>query len=815
MILLSLKHYRQKRDFTKTSEPQGESASSSQQFIYVIQKHDASHLHYDLRLELDGVLKSWAVPKGPSLNSDLKRLAVEVEDHPIDYATFEGNIPKGQYGAGPVIVWDKGTWQPEGNAKENLKKGKLVFIINGEKLKGKWALVRLKTDDYKNNWLLIKKKDHYATERFDIDNYPLSVISGASIEEIKNHKLALSLSDLKNAKKTVVPEFIQPQLAKLKTVVPDSPDWIHEIKFDGYRIICIIKKGIIQLMTRNQKNWTEKLAGLAETMKSIPIDESILDGEIVVFDESGKTDFQLLQNAIKAKKYNEIKYYLFDIPFCQKFDLSQVPLIMRKRLLKKLILQWKEKSGSILYSSHIKGNGKAILERACELGLEGIISKKIDAAYEQRRSSSWIKLKCKRQQEFVIGGYTKPRGEQLYFGALLLGYYQNKKLIYCGRVGTGFSSLSLKDIYEKLINREQKAPAFSELPTFGIKAGNHWVKPELVAEIEFAEWTKDKRLRQPVFKGLREDKEAKGVKLETVKKTTVKNKSNNIKLTNPEKILYPEEKITKRQLADFYSKIADRLLPHIVHRPLMLLRCPNGYNKECFFQKHPDQNGEEFVYSVEIEEKERKRYLTIHDEKGLLALVQMGVLEIHPWGSSDSHPEKPDRLIFDIDPHPAVSWKAVINCATDVFEVLKALGLRSFVKTSGGKGLHVYVPIQPQLGWEKLHEFAQKLAKLIVQVNPRLYTAELSKGKRLNKIFIDYIRNNRGATCVAPYSTRAKKHVPLSTPVSWDELSAVKSPTQFTIKNIFHRLEALNQDPWEEFFDIKQSITASMWKFFS
>lgn len=793
---MSLKTYRQKRDFSKTPEPWGDTISVSHS-IFVIQKHNASHLHYDLRLEVNKVLKSWAIPKGPSLNPNAKRLAIQVEDHPLEYTNFEGNIPKGHYGAGEVIVWDRGTWKPEKNPIKSLRVGKLVFIIYGEKLKGRWTLVKIKGTD--KNWLLIKNKDSFADNSFDINEKPRSVVSGIPIEKLKKPHLDNSL--IKEAIKAKIPTFIKPQLAKLVTSIPESSEWIHEVKFDGYRIICIIRNKKIQLITRNKQDLTAKLKLLVDEIKTIPINNTILDGEIVVFDKEGRSRLQLLQNSLSNSK-KEIKYCIFDIPFYESLDLSKTPLLKRKKLLKTILFHCKSKS-YILYSNYIQGNGKIIFNNACKLGLEGIISKKIDSFYEQKRTNDWVKTKCKSQLKCVIGGYTKHNNRP--FGALLLGYFKGEKLIYCGKVGTGFTELLLKQLYQKLIDRKQANSPFIE--TLNFKNSIYWVKPTLVAKIEFTEWTKNKRLRHPVFRGLYE--ESKQIKSSKVSKNTT------VKLTNEGKILYPENQITKRQLVEFYSKISDWLLPQIIYRPLTLLRCPDGYNKECFFQKHFDKNTMPFIQNVEVQEKNKKRtYLSIRDKQGLINLIQIGVLEIHSGNSRNNHVESPDRLIFDLDPDPKINWESVTECAQNIKEVLNFFGLKSFVKLSGGKGLHIYIPIRPHPNWNEFYDFAKRFANLIVKINPGLYTTQLTKAKRIKKIFIDYIRNSKGSTCIAAYSTRAKKHAPISTPVGWSELSRIKSADQYNIGNIFRRLRALKKDPWEDFYTIQQKITKKMWKYF-
>lgn len=805
---MSLKKYQQKRHFDQTSEPQ-DNITDLKHPIYVIQKHAASRLHYDLRLEAHGALMSWAVPKGPSLDPAVKRLAVAVEDHPLSYATFEGIIPKGQYGAGTVIVWDIGTWEVEGDLEKSLKKGHLSFYLHGQKLHGKWSLIRMKDDE--KNWLLMKDKDEYANSHIDIvETQPQSVLHDQS--------RTIDPSQLHNARKAPFPENILPQMATLVSAVPEGDDWLHEIKFDGYRLLSTLNHNDVRLWTRRQNDWTHKFPGIVEVLKTLPVKTAILDGEVVAFDENGRSDFQALQNMLERKKTQPLRYYIFDLLYLQGYDLWASPLIERKELLKQLFVQWQPQGDKILFSDHILGHGETLFTQVCDLGLEGIISKNIHSPYRQKRTEDWQKIKCTKAQEFVIGGYSDPKGHRPYFGALLLGYYDKKKFHYCGRVGTGFSDQSLQDIYAELKELEQDRMPFHAFPTDETRRDVHWVKPKLVAEVKYEEWTDDGRLRQAAFLGLRSDKNPKDVTREQPKlvaevanvqeKIAVLDK---IKLTNPDRIFFPEDHVTKQDLAEFYAKIAEWILPHVAHRPLMILRCPEGYKKECFYQKHMMGKNQAFLYPLKvIKEDGEEQYITIRDIEGLISLIQMGTLEIHPWGSRDDEVGKPDRMIFDLDPDPEVIWSEVIECAQIIRQILDEMGLKSFVKTSGGKGLHVVVPLVRRLFWPDIKTFSQNIAKFAVKMKPDLYTTDISKAKRKKKIFIDYLRNNQGSTCVAAYSTRAKIHVPISTPLTWEELPTLGSAQTYTIKNILGRLQTIRNDPWEGFFDIKQSITKNM-----
>jgi bifunctional non-homologous end joining protein LigD len=845
---MGLKEYQRKRDFSRTEEPRGQVKAAEPGNLYVVQKHAATRLHYDLRLEMDGVLKSWAVPKGPSLDPAEKRLAVQVEDHPLEYGAFEGIIPQHEYGGGTVMLWDRGTWEPEGDPAKEFPRGKLSFRLHGEKLRGSWALVQMKNRDGTptKNWLLIKHKDSEAVAENKysiIEERPLSVSTHRTLTEIAEEKPGSAPlpdpgrepdpSRLPNARKAALPKTIQPQLATLVDEPPAGEAWLHEIKLDGYRILAKIKRGQVTLLSRRGKDWTGKFPAVAGALQAVPVKQAILDGEIVVLRPDGTTDFQALQDVLQDGRPEGPVYYLFDLLHCNGYDLTGTPLQERKLLLQSLLARMMPAMEIIRYSDHIASGGNEVYRQACLLAAEGIVSKQAAAAYEQKTSRSWLKSKCRHRQEMVVGGWTEPGGSRTGFGALLLGYHDKGELVYGGRVGTGFKQGSLRQLGSMLRKLEQHAPPFRNPPSGAEARGVHWVKPELVAEVEFREWTRENLLRQASFKGLRADKSPR----EIVRESPVKDGGSGelpgkagpppslgrkssadavvagVRLSHPDKILYPEQNISKRALAEFYATIADFILPHVRHRPLTLLRCPDGREGECFYQKHLRESLPDTLRAIPIPEKDgTSEYIVIDNVRGLISLVQMGVLEIHPWGSSETDLEKPDILTFDLDPGPDVGWPEVIAGARQLRHLLQELGLQSFVKTSGGKGLHLVVPIQRGTGWEEAKSFAGAVARNLVRLRPEHFTAEVKKAKRQGRIFIDYLRNSRGATTVAAYSTRARAGAPVSTPIRWDELDRTMTPDRYRLDNLPKRLAALKNDPWPDFFTIRQGITRAMRK---
>ena len=820
---MPLTRYRQKRNFKKTPEPKGRVKQKSSH-LYIIQKHAASHLHYDFRLELRGVLLSWAVPKGPSLDPAIKRLAMHVEDHPLEYGSFEGIIPQNQYGGGTVMLWDKGKWFSEDdNPEKAYAKGNMTFTLRAKKLNGRWKLIRINNND--KTWLLIKIKDEYAKASGKKDilrDEPYSVISGCSLDQItekanesggtankKKTKSKKIINEIKKIQLTLpkkpFPKIIYPQLTTLVDKPPLGKQWLHEIKFDGYRLLAFKKGSHVLLLTRNQHDWTNKFKNMANAISKLPIAHLILDGEALVLDENQHSDFQRLQKAIKDQD-QMIYYYIFDLLYYDQFATTALPLWQRKKILQTLL---STHTGILRYSDHIQGSGIDIYKKSCQAGLEGIVSKDRNSLYSQRRDTHWLKIKCIKRQEFVIGGFLKSQNRK-YFRSLLLGFFNKRgELIYCGKVGTGFTEGSMKTLHAQMIRHQIKIMPFSKNPPHHKQA--LWLKPTLVAEIEFTEWTDAGTLRHPSFKGLRKDKPAKDIIKE--KEMPIKNiisppndQQNKMILTHPRKILYPEDKITKKEVADYYDSIQDWILPYLAKRPLMLVRCPHHY-KDCFHQKHLSHQPPAGLFEMVLREKESKgKYIYLENKAGLLALAQMDVLEIHPWNCTVDRIENPDILIFDLDPDPTVPWKAVVQAAFEIKAILKSVKLTSFVKTTGGKGLHVVIPIKPEYQWEEVKNFSRLVVDYMVSNNKNKYIGKMTKSSRKNKIFIDYLRNQRGATSIAPYSTRARKAAPIAIPLAWDELTNHFQDTFFTLRSVVKRLHHLQKDPWKDFFKIKQSL---------
>lgn len=842
---MGLTHYRGKRNFQTTTEPKGDKGHSSSGRLYVIQKHAASRLHYDLRLEESGVLRSWAVPKGPCLDPGEKRLAVEVEDHPIDYGSFEGTIPKGEYGGGTVLLWDRGTWQPESSNKRK-RTDEIKFQLHGEKLQGSWVLVPMKwaSEGGKRNWLLIKEKDEFARplKEFDVlEESPESVLSGAGIDQI-----AGKVSTRKTRSKQLpgsgksphplpeqkpFPKKFSPQLGTLAKSVPESDDWIHELKHDGYRILAFVQGDKILLITRGGRDWSDKFKPVVEALRRMSPPDCILDGEIVILDEKGRSRFQGLQNHLKDRQKGKLVYYLFDLPYFNRMDLSQTPLIERKSMLEDLL--GGSTSTVLRFSDHVTGKGQQFFEAACGMGAEGIMSKRKDSGYIQGRSRTWVKSKCKAGQEFVVIGYTEPSGTRSLFGALLLGFHDVAgNLQYAGRVGTGFDEDDLKKIFGKLsLTERSTSPCHNELSSVERK-GVHWVTPTLVVEVEFAEWTTDGRLRQASFKGIRSDKKPEEItrekpvyEEELPVRGSKKRKVNSapktgpdadqgdrvagVRLTHPERVYFPEKKLTKLDLALYYERVHEWILPHIKGRPLSLVRCPQGRSGTCFYQKHLTESLPEALRGIEIAEEAGKKRIYVHVEnlKGLISLVQIGALEIHPWGSRKDRLEYPDRMIFDLDPGEGVRWQDVVRSARQLKAMFDEIDWRCFVKISGGKGLHIYVPLTRKANWEEVKNFSRDVAQKLAH-DDKIIITTMNKAKRKGKIYLDYLRNSRGATCVAPYSTRSRPGAPVSVPLHWDELTGRMKPDSFSVEKVIQRIDSIEGDPWEDINNVRQSITA-------
>lgn len=866
---MALEEYKRKRHFKKTPEPPPKVAHSASGHSYLIQKHAATRLHYDFRLELDGVLLSWAIPKGPSYDPAQKRLAVHTEDHPLEYGKFEGTIPKGEYGGGTVMLWDRGTWRPIGDPHEGHRKGNLKFELHGERLKGRWALVRMgrPDDSGKENWLLIKEHDDFARPGSDsgaVDEFQTSVDSGRAMDEIATGRSRVwhsnkseqqtaapgaRVESIKGAKRKALPAIIQPQLATLVDRAPTEAGWVHEIKYDGYRILARVENGTVRLYTRNKNEWTRQFPSLVSALEPIDAKSAWLDGEVVVLKADGTTHFQELQNAISMGREPDLTYMVFDLPYLDGYDLSELPLIERKRLLEDL-LRRSALSDRVRYSDHIAGDGSAVYSHACRFSLEGVISKRADSTYIAKRTRSWIKVKCLQRQEFVVGGFSEGSGSREGFGALLLGVYNEKnELVYSGRCGTGFSSVSLRELAERLSALETAHTPFINPPRGYDAKGVHWVKPELVVEVEFSNWTSEGILRHPSFQGLREDKPPREIRRETSapieaveaasaeprkspgkaapktrataantgkpkKAPAAKDEASEfagVRLTHPERVLYPEQGLTKRDLAEYYVSVADWIMPHVVNRPLTLVRCPDGRHKECFFQKHVSQNVGPEIHRIDVpEDNGMGVYLSVDSIAGVVALVQMGVLEIHVWGSPNKKLEYPDRMIFDLDPDPEVTWERVVEASLLIRNRLLDLGLQSFVKTTGGKGLHVVIPLSSRNNWDEVKGFSKKIADEFSRLYPDRYLAKMSKALRRGRIFIDYLRNGRGATAIAAFSTRARDGASISTPLTWEELVAGVKPNEFTIRNIAERLRKLKKDPWEGYAETRQYLSAKL-----
>ncbi len=879
----NLEKYKAKRNVTKTPEPKP-IVKKSEGNGYLIQKHAASHLHYDFRLELDGVLKSWAVPKGPSLDPSDKRLAMQVEDHPVDYGSFEGIIPQGEYGGGTVMLWDRGTWEPVGDPGQGLAKDKLVFQLHGEKLHGEWTLVKTFSKDKRgNSWLLIKHKDEEVRKGDNaqfLEENATSVVSGRTMDEIagdsdkvwkskreqavkklpaKMPAPAAKALPAKAGKVSKMPGFTPPQLATLSTSMPKGAEWVHELKFDGYRMISHITNGNVEIFSRNGKDWTAAFQSIAALLSKFKIETAILDGELVVADEQGKSNFMELKNALSNGEVNRLQYYVFDLLYLNGADTTKLPLLQRKEHLAELLTKNapKAKAQRIFFSEHFTVTDDSFLQNVCSLQLEGVVSKRADAPYHGGRSKIWLKTKCQKRQEFVIGGFTLPSTGALGVGALLLGYYDDGRLEYSGRVGTGFTSASSMQIRKMLDKLRQKENPYVSISTEG-KRGAIWVKPQLVGEVEFTEWTPDGSLRHPSFKGLREDKPAKSIVKEiaispkaaapeiemeleeepaifkTVKakpakaekasapavkappaKVADKNKAvvGGISISHPQRVIYPGTHITKQELAEYYLFVSDKIMPHIVDRPLSMVRCPEGAGEPCFFQRHVGLGKSPYLHEVSVGVKgEARDYLMIHDVDGLISLVQWGVIELHPWQCAANNLDKPDRIIFDLDPDPSVSLKQLIEGAQEVRQRMQELGLVTFLKTTGGKGLHVVVPMTPSYSFPAIKSFARAIAESMASDSPTKYTANMSKAKRAGKIFVDYLRNDVTSTAVAPYSARAREGATVSTPVAWEELTANLKLPSFTIDTVPQRLKKQKKDPWQDFSKTKQKIAATYLK---
>ncbi|WP_418130469.1 DNA ligase D [Variovorax sp. 375MFSha3.1] len=837
----ALARYHGKRDFSRTPEPRSGGRRGKDALGFVIQKHHASHLHYDFRLELDGTLKSWAVPKGPCLDPGVKRMAVHVEDHPISYADFEGTIPPKQYGAGTVIVWDRGDWLPDGDARKALAAGKLKFELRGEKLHGHWTLVRMhgKGDESHEPWLLIKERDGEARALDDYDVVeaePASVITGLGVDEVgqaprkKAKAKTGSSAPAKNAepkrKKAALPATLEPQLATLASSPPSSPgEWLYELKFDGYRLLARIEgKGRVRCFTRNGHDWSAKLPALVEALSRLPTGSAWLDGEITVDGPNGAPDFQALQNAFDRGATSSIVYWLFDAPFIDGEDLRDLPVEERRARLAALL--GAKPPAPLRLSDAFDASPRDLLASSARIGFEGIVAKRKGSPYVSRRSPDWIKLKNQQRQEFVIGGYTAPKGTRAGFGSLLLGVYDEAggRLRYCGNVGTGFDANRLADIKAKLDKLATDDCPFEPVPR-GVKA--QWVRPSLVAEISFGEWTREHRVRQAVFQGLRSDKPAREIRRERPQRARVieaeaarsqpaksrsegKSKSMSLKITHADRVIDKHSGITKGELAAYYDSVAKLMLPHLRGRPVSLVRAPDGVGGELFFQKHLQAREIPGVNQLDPAlDPGHEPLLQIDTKEGLLGASQMNVIELHTWNATSDDIGRPDRMTFDLDPGEGVEWPQVQEAAMLVRTLLDELGLPSFLKTSGGKGLHVVVPVRRQYDWDTVKGFSQAVVAHLAQTIPARFVAKSGPRNRVGKVFVDYLRNGFGATTVSAWSARSRPGLGISVPLAWDELPSLTGPAQWTVANAAERFETGNK-PWAGMERSRKSLAAAM-----
>ena len=822
----ALKTYQAKRNFAVTPEPADGGEGVGEALAFVIQKHWASRLHYDFRLELDGTLKSWAVPKGPSYDPRDKRMAVQVEDHPLAYASFEGTIPEKQYGAGKVIVWDKGTWQPQPatpDARAALAAGELKFTLYGHKMHGKWVLVRMKGKADKRSekqpaWLLIKEKDDYArpAQAFSVvDEFPDSVGHKAMPRRRKSAEPAA-------APAARLPATLSPQLATLVDAPPpDAQDWLFEVKFDGYRILARCDGDHIALITRNGNDWTAKLPQLRQALEELGLPPGWYDGEIVVNGAGGHPDFGALQRAFDADTSSDIVYYLFDVPFFDGHDLRGQPVEARRALLEQL-LQSLPASPLVRFSVALDAKPRQLLAHACRLGLEGVIGKRRGAPYVSRRSGDWIKLKCGLRQEFVIGGYTAPQGAREGIGSLLLGVHDDHgKLRYAGNVGSGFDDAALRDLRRRL------DALSSETSPFAGKAGGVrqpiWVKPALVAEVAFAQWTSGGAVRHAVFQGLREDKQPAAIVRERAqhidREKTMQHQAtrdsvlpSRFKVSHAERVIDKDSGATKIDLVRYYALVGKLMLVHLRGRPVSLVRAPAGVGGELFFQKHAETASMPGVRQLDPAlEPGHASMLEVAGVQGLLSAAQWNVVEFHTQNALASTYDRPNRLVFDLDPGKGVAWPAIREAATLLRAFLAELGLPAYLKTSGGKGLHLVVPIRPQYGWDTVKAFAQAIVAHMAQLIPQRFVLKSGPANRVGKIFIDYLRNGRGATTVCAWSARARSGLGISVPLAWDELDKLKAGDQWNVGNVHSRLDVGNA-PWDGYARSARGIAAAMKK---
>jgi bifunctional non-homologous end joining protein LigD len=861
----ALKDYKAKRNFSITSEPAEGGDASKGALTFVIQKHWATRLHYDFRLELDGTMKSWAVPKGPSFDSHDKRMAVHVEDHPISYSDFEGTIPPEQYGAGKVIIWDKGTWEPVGDPRKGYAKGEIKFEIHGHKMHGRWVLVRMKPRDgeRQESWLLIKENDEYmrpASEFSVVDEMPDSVRDLPMPGAPEDRDAARAKPAAKTARrgampagavKAELPDTLGAELATLVDAPPERPEeWIFEIKFDGYRMLTRVdKKGKdIRLVTRNGNDWTDKLRPLQEEIKRMKLPDGWYDGEIVVHDENGKPNFNLLQLAFDGSNRAQIVYFIFDAPYFKGYDIRDVRLDQRRPLLEEALAA--RPSDTVRFSGEFGTDPAQLVVAACQIGLEGVIGKRRDSRYVTRRSPEWIKLKCGMRQEFVIGGYTDPQGARTGIGSLLLGYYDKDGVLrYAGNCGSGFNGASLRQMRATL---EAIATDDNPFPPRAVPGrGHHWVKPDLVAEVSFSEWTATNSIRHPVFQGLRKDKPAKSVVREQAKHVqeagTVKSEDKaaepapaprkraaaktakvakaakagqapagsglpaTFKVTHGERVMDKESGVTKLELVEYYALVGELMMEHLKGRPVSLVRAPEGVAGELFFQKHVvDPRKMPGVGQLDQAlDPDHPRMTRIDSVEGILSCAQWNVVEIHSQNAVEKRYDTPDRFVFDLDPGEGISFAMVQEAAQVVRAFLQELGLNPFLKTSGGKGLHIVVPLKPKLDWDTVKDFSHAIVTHLAKTLPERFSDKSGAKNRVGRIFIDYLRNGRGATTVAAWSARTRPGLGISVPVRWDELADLTSGAHWTVRTVGERL-AIGNAPWADYEESAVTLTKPM-----
>ncbi|AKJ29816.1 DNA ligase D [Caldimonas brevitalea] len=856
-----LSAYHAKRDFAHTPEPAGEKRVAKRRgkavqpaLQFVIQRHHARRLHYDFRLEWGGTLKSWAVPRGPSLDPDIQRLAVEVEDHPLDYAGFEGTIPKGHYGAGDVAIWDRGEWIPEGDAEEGLRRGKLHFELRGTRLHGAWVLFRLAGEG--DQWMLRKRRDQHARIGDGdavLHDPPEAEAPPAPAPAPVAAKSPRSSAASSRRRRVPVPEFVEPQLATLVDRPPVSDAWVYEIKYDGYRMLVRCDGRQVRLFSRNGIEWTERLPSLVQRLSALQSHSGWLDGEIVVMDEHGHTDFHALQATLDSGA-PQVEYVVFDVPWWDGEDLRDRPLSHRLQALDEIFAALPAQPGLSRSKPLDPGYvGQAVLQAACQLGLEGLIGKRLDAPYRSGRSPHWIKLKCRSEQEVVIGGYTEPRGSRGHLGALLVGVWgKDGQLDYAGRVGSGFDQAGLQAMRERLAPDETARCPFRSKPSLPGAPTVHWVEPVHVVQVRYASWTQEGLLRQASFVGVREDKPVRKVVRElpqtvaqedtpmrpsatrlagrpaspaaTAARASLRrsgassdpkaNSVGGVRVTHPERLVFSVPRITKLEVVRYHEDIGEYLLPHLAARPLSLLRCPQGTGGECFFQKHVETTLPSGVESVEVPASDGTDTLVmVNSVEGIVALAQYGNVEFHTWGARAPRPDRPDRITMDLDPDPDLPWAQVVEAAQLTRVLLEELGLAAFLKTTGGKGLHIVTPIKATRSWDEVKAFTKGLASRLASVAPQRFTARLSKSSRGGRIFIDYLRNGRGATAVASYSLRAREGAPVSVPLHWDELSAKKDvrAEHFNLRNAVARAPE-SETAWQDYAAQRRTLTVKMFR---